>query len=345
MKIFNFSGMTPAERMEFLQQITQDIYNHLYDDYIWTVNDIYNGGSASYKYSQLIQYNGETDSVKSGQIVYFAKNGYVAIINQINSDEETFTTYGSYQIMGAKGPKGDTGPQGPQGEKGNTGPQGPQGSQGEKGDTDPRGPQGYSMDPLTTNAAYGIYKVPISGDSITVPLNTFNFSPNTGAQYLQVMYGTSAVKGRSWLCLMTVTSVSAGSSVTSRVLFAVETTGEQGPQGPAGPATPGLVKHYLHIGSISSSVANLTIYYSIFSSDETIIDNMDTFNAVYQYEEAIIPVSGSYYHDIVYNIFAMKYLSGSIFELYYVDETGNIITVNLNNDEVHYVDTVIDLGA
>ena len=41
----------------------------------------------------------------------------------------------------------------------------------------------------------------------------------------------------------------------------------------------------------------------------------------------------------------MKYLDGSIFELYYVDETGNIITVNLNNDEAHYVDTVIDLGA
>ena len=282
MKIFNFSGMTPAERMEFLQQITQDIYNHLYDDYIWTVNDVYNGGSASYKYSQLIQYNGETDSVKSGQIVYFAQNGYVAVINQINSDEETFTTYGSYQIMGARGPKGDTGPQGPQGPKGEQGPQGTQGPKGEQGPQGPRGPQGEQ-----------------------------------GPQ------GTQGPKG------------------------------EQGPQGPQGPRGldgtdgTGLVKGYLHIGFISSSVANLTIYFSIFSSNETIIDSMDTFNEVYQYENAIIPVSGFYHkdNDPVYNIFAMKYLDGSIFELYYVDETGNIITVNLNNDEAHYVDTVIDLGA
>ena len=74
---------------------------------------------------------------------------------------------------------------------------------------------------------------------------------------------------------------------------------------------------------------------------------MDTFNEVYQYETAIIPVSGFYHkdNDPVYNIFGMKYLDGSIFELYYVDETGNIITVNLNNDEAHYADTVIDLGA
>lgn len=142
MKIFNFSGMTPAERMEFLQQITQDIYNHLYDDYIWTVNNIYNGDSISYNYSQLIQYNGETDSVKSGQIVYFAQNGYVAVINQINADEETFTTYGSYQLVGAQGPKGPVGPEGPQGPEGKQGPKGEKGEKGDKGDQGERGLQG-----------------------------------------------------------------------------------------------------------------------------------------------------------------------------------------------------------
>lgn len=142
MKIINLQGMTIAERLKYLEEISQEIYNHLYDDFIWTVNNVYSGDAVSYEYSQLVQYNGETDSVKTGQIVYFAKNGYVAIIDQINANEETFTTQGSWQIIGPQGPQGPQGLVGPQGLRGPEGRQGPQGPHGEQGIQGPQGERG-----------------------------------------------------------------------------------------------------------------------------------------------------------------------------------------------------------
>lgn len=118
MKIVNLQGMTTAERLAYLQEITQDIYNHLYDDFIWTSLSEYTP-DGSYSFSALNNYTDGAE-VKPYQIVYFSNNGWVALIDTINEAAQTFTVINGYQVKGDKGDKGDTGNTGAKGETGST---------------------------------------------------------------------------------------------------------------------------------------------------------------------------------------------------------------------------------
>lgn len=118
MKIINLQGMTVAERLKYLEEITKEIYNHLYDDFRWVFSGKYIDNSTSYSMVQLEGFKDIGDEVKTGQLVYFAQSGILAVINQVNNQLNTFTVENNYNI---KGPKGDTGEQGEQGEKGEQG--------------------------------------------------------------------------------------------------------------------------------------------------------------------------------------------------------------------------------
>lgn len=118
MKIINLYGKTTGERLAYLEDIVNSIYETLYSDYIWSYKGSYVSDTTSYTYSNLVQYSGQSEEVQSGQIVYFATNGTVAIINQINEDDGTFTVSDSFSIKGDKGNDGEQGIQGKQGEPG-----------------------------------------------------------------------------------------------------------------------------------------------------------------------------------------------------------------------------------
>lgn len=118
MKIVNLQGMTTAERLAYLQEITQDIYNHLYDDFIWTSLSEYTP-DGSYSFSALNNFTNSAE-VKPYQIVYFSNNGWVALIDQINETAQTFTVINGYQVKGDKGDKGDIGNTGAKGDTGAT---------------------------------------------------------------------------------------------------------------------------------------------------------------------------------------------------------------------------------
>ena len=107
MKIINLNGKTTGERLAYLEDIVNSIYETLYSDYIWSYKGSYVSDTTSYSYSNLVQYSGQPEEVQSGQIVYFATNGTVAIINQINEDDGTFTVSDSFSIKGDKGNDGE----------------------------------------------------------------------------------------------------------------------------------------------------------------------------------------------------------------------------------------------
>lgn len=120
MKIINLEGLTTGERLAYLEEICQEIYNHLYDDYIWVYAGAYVNNKSTYSATHLSGYQDNLD-LKPKQIVYFSESGVVAIINQINDVENTFTVTDNYSIKGDKGDKGEPGGQGEKGEQGETG--------------------------------------------------------------------------------------------------------------------------------------------------------------------------------------------------------------------------------
>lgn len=161
MKIINLQGLTTGERLAYLEELCQDIYNHLYDDYIWTFDGAYVDNESTYTATRLNGYQDNLD-LKTGQIVYFAGSGVVALIDKINDVSNTFTVKDNYSI---KGDKGDKGEQGIQGEKGNTGETGAIALE-----------YGVlivnSSDPVTNGALTSVVlnynRTPVTGDKVTV---------------------------------------------------------------------------------------------------------------------------------------------------------------------------------
>ena len=101
-----------------------------------------------------------------------------------------------------------------------TGIEGPQGPQGATGPTGPTA--------LVTLYNYGINIEPVPGTTITENVTAFNRTPQIGERYFKQFYGIGSITGRSWLCIMTVQSISSGTTYTCRVNNAVETTGAEG---------------------------------------------------------------------------------------------------------------------
>lgn len=120
MKIVNLNGLTTAERLVVIEQTLNDIISNLYKDMIWSSYDDYTTNTKNYSMEQLAQFT-DVSEVETGQMVYFAKQGVVALVGAINTQNKTFNVTDNYSIVG---PKGDTGAQGPEG------PTGPKGSDG-----------------------------------------------------------------------------------------------------------------------------------------------------------------------------------------------------------------------
>lgn len=180
MKIVNLQGMTTAERLAYLQEFTQDIYNHLYDDFIWTSLSEYTP-DGSYSFSALNNYT-DVAEVKPYQIVYFSNNGWVALIDTINETAQTFTVINGYQVKGDKGDKGDTG---------NT---------GAKGETGPTALECQMIDSTS---------VPMQYNGVTIEFSKFSRNPVVGEVCNTfVNYTSSAIYAVS-IRVMTLTNTSA----------------------------------------------------------------------------------------------------------------------------------------
>lgn len=165
MKIINLQGLTTGERLAYLEEICQEIYNHLYDDYIWVTNANYVSDTYNYKMESLICFS-DKDEVKSGQIVYFPDDGKVSIINQINSEEETFTINNTFTI---KGDKGETG-----------------------------------LEALQTTQILERDSRPTTNATFTLNEGLCNRTPVSGDIFICVIKGTGNSLGQSWLATCTV---------------------------------------------------------------------------------------------------------------------------------------------
>lgn len=109
MKIVNLNGLSTPERLVVIEQTLNDIISNLYKDIIWSSYDDYTTNTKNYSMKQLAQFT-DVSEVATGQMVYFAKQGVVALVNGINFQNKTFNVFNNYSIGG---PKGDTGAIGP----------------------------------------------------------------------------------------------------------------------------------------------------------------------------------------------------------------------------------------
>ena len=164
MKIINLQGMTTGERLAYLEELCQDIYNHLYDDYIWTFDGAYVSNDSSYTATRLSGYQDNLD-LKTGQIVYFAGSGVVALIDKINDVANTFTVKDNYIIKGDKGEQGIQGIQGIQGETGKTG-----------------------LEALQTNIVLAVDEKPSTNDVFGFNTQNFNRTPVVGDKFVSPIY-------------------------------------------------------------------------------------------------------------------------------------------------------------
>lgn len=117
MKIVNLNGLSTPERLVVIEQTLNDIISNLYKDMIWSSYDDYTTNTKNYSMEQLAQFT-DVSEVETGQMVYFAKQGVVALVGAINIQNKTFNVTDNYSIVG---PKGNTGDKGDKGDKGDTG--------------------------------------------------------------------------------------------------------------------------------------------------------------------------------------------------------------------------------
>lgn len=111
MKIVNLNGLTTAERLVVIEQTLNDIISNLYKDMIWSSYDDYTTNTKNYSMEQLAQFT-DVSEIETGQMVYFAKQGVIALVGAINTQNKTFNVTDNYSIVGPVGPvgpKGDTG--------------------------------------------------------------------------------------------------------------------------------------------------------------------------------------------------------------------------------------------
>ena len=111
MKIVNLNGLTTAERLVVIEQTLNDIISNLYKDMIWSSYDDYTTNTKNYSMEQLAQFT-DVSEVETGQMVYFAKQGVVALVGAINTQNKTFNVTDNYSIVGPVGPVGPAGPKG-----------------------------------------------------------------------------------------------------------------------------------------------------------------------------------------------------------------------------------------
>ena len=109
MKIVNLNGLSTPERLVVIEQTLNDIISNLYKDMIWSSYDDYTTNTKNYSMEQLAQFT-DVSEVETGQMVYFAKQGVVALVGAINTQNKTFNVTDNYSIVGPKGDTGDTGP-------------------------------------------------------------------------------------------------------------------------------------------------------------------------------------------------------------------------------------------
>lgn len=192
MKIINLQGMTFAERQKYLEEICQEIYNHLYDDYIWVYDGAYVDNDATYSATRLNGYQDNLD-LKTGQIVYFSESGVVCLIDQINDVANTFTVQSNYSIKGDKGDKGEQGEQGEQGEKG---------EQGETGKI-----------ALEYSSIVALIKTPSLGESLSISLVNCNRTPVAGDKVS--IFATDIAFNKIYILGLSVTNVTASIVVTT----------------------------------------------------------------------------------------------------------------------------------
>ena len=109
MKLVNLNGLTTAERLVVIEQTLNDIISNLYKDMIWSSYDDYTTNTKNYSMEQLAQFT-DVSEIETGQMVYFAKQGVVALVGAINTQNKTFNVTDNYSIVGPKGDTGVTGP-------------------------------------------------------------------------------------------------------------------------------------------------------------------------------------------------------------------------------------------
>lgn len=183
MKIINLQGMTFAERQKYLEEITQEIYNHLYDDYIWVYDGAYVDNDATYSATRLNGYKDNLD-LKTGQIVYFSESGVVCLIDQINDVANTFTVQSNYSIKGDKGDKGEQGEQGEKGEQGETG-----------------------KIALEYSSIVTLIKTPSMGESLSISLVNFNRTPVAGDKVS--IFATDSADNKIYILGLSVVNIGA----------------------------------------------------------------------------------------------------------------------------------------
>ena len=106
MKFINLDGLTTAERLVVLENICNDIIAHLNKETLYTTVDEYSSFTLNYDITKL---NPKTEVMpESGQLVYFS-NGFIGIIGNINSIENTFGVSEAVDIKGQNGEDGANG--------------------------------------------------------------------------------------------------------------------------------------------------------------------------------------------------------------------------------------------
>lgn len=101
MKFINLDGLTTAERLVVLENICNDIIAHLNKETLYTTVVEYS--PSILKYNIIDLYPKINVTPESGQLVYFS-NGYVGIIGNIDTIDNT---YGVSEVTSIKGEKGD----------------------------------------------------------------------------------------------------------------------------------------------------------------------------------------------------------------------------------------------
>lgn len=245
-----------------------------------------------------------------------------------------YTNTGWVLIGNIRGPKGDTGEQGPQGiqgpagPKGETGPAGPQGEQGEKG-----------LNALNYTAGIEAVSIEPSSGSVAFRRQDFNRMPIVGDSFTVVYSGVSSsrLKGRSWLAMGVVSSVSG--DIINCNLTVTETTGATGTAGE-------ITNRYMHTTTYFSEGEPL-IKFTVFSSDSEPYSSFDYISVFFgenQYttEDTSYPATGVYENEgVIYNVWGIYYNvgAGSYYAQYGTDKTGYELGIPSSG----VTDIVIDL--
>ena len=224
-----------------------------------------------------------------------------------------YTNTGWVLIGNIRGPKGDTGEQGPQGEKG--------------------------LNALNYTAGIEAVSIEPSSGSVAFRRQNFNRMPIVGDSFTVVYSGVSSsrLKGRSWLAMGVVSSVSG--DIINCNLTVTETTGATGTAGE-------ITNRYMHTVTYFSEGEPL-IKFTVFSSDSepySSFDYMDVFFGENQYttEDISYPATGVYENEgVIYNVWGIYYNvgAGSYYAQYGTDKTG----YELGSPSSGVTDIVIDL--